>query len=129
MILTTNTLQIEEMMRWADKDGDGVVGVSEFSSLMFDTVRWACRSSPALCSTLSGGHVRVLQLHVRHCQVGMSEFSSLMFDTVRWACRNSTASCSTLSGGHNRVLQPHVQHCQVGITEFSSLMFNTVRWA
>jgi hypothetical protein len=33
------TLQIEEMMRWADKDGDGVVGVSEFSSLMFDTVR------------------------------------------------------------------------------------------
>ena len=47
-ILNLNlTLQIEEMMRWADKDGDGVVGVSEFSSLMFDTVRWACQSSPA----------------------------------------------------------------------------------
>ncbi len=63
-MILTYTLQIEEMMRWADKDGDGVVGVSEFSSLMFDTVRWACR-------------------YVRHFQVGVSEFSSLMFDTVR----------------------------------------------
>jgi hypothetical protein len=90
-MILTYTLQIEEMMRWADKDGDGVVGVSEFSSLMFDTVRWACQSSPASCSTLSGGRVRVLQPHVRHCQVGVSEFSSLMFDTVRWACRSSPA--------------------------------------
>merc|ERR1719391_425787 len=31
--------ELEEMMRWADRDGDGMVGVSEFSSLMFETVR------------------------------------------------------------------------------------------
>ncbi|XP_023323839.1 calmodulin-like protein 3 isoform X2 [Eurytemora carolleeae] len=34
-----NQEELDEMMRWADRDGDGVVGVSEFSSLMFETVR------------------------------------------------------------------------------------------
>ena len=32
-------LQVEEMMRWADKDGDGVVGMQEFSSMMQEVVR------------------------------------------------------------------------------------------
>jgi hypothetical protein len=94
-------------MRWADKDGDGVVGVSEFSSLMFDTVRWVCPNS--------------LPKHVRFSQVGVSEFSSLMFDTVRWVWPNSPPSCSIQSGGCVRILLPHVRYSQVGVSEFSSL--------
>ena len=32
-------VQIAEMMRWADKDGDGKVGFDEFSALMSSTAR------------------------------------------------------------------------------------------
>ena len=32
------------MMRWADKDGDGMVGMQEFSSMMQEVVRQHCIS-------------------------------------------------------------------------------------
>ena len=34
-------VQLEEMMRWGDKDGDGRVGAQEFSSMMMETMREA----------------------------------------------------------------------------------------
>ena len=31
--------QVEEMIRWADKDGDGFVGIQEFTNIMQGAVR------------------------------------------------------------------------------------------
>ena len=33
------TLQLDEMIRWGDKDGDGVVGAQEFLTMMMDPMR------------------------------------------------------------------------------------------
>ena len=46
-----NYLQVEEMMRWADKDGDGMVGMQEFTSMMQGVVRQQNSSSEDLQET------------------------------------------------------------------------------
>ncbi len=119
---------------------------------MFDTVRWVCQSSPASCSTLSGGCVGVLQPHVYAvrwtCQSfpascstlsGRCQSSPASCLTLSGRCQSSPASCLTLSGRCQSspasllspqvgVSGPHNWRCQVVVQGYPVTCFNLMRW-